>query len=270
MGASFWPEKEGRARANKTLLSVPGLFFRLNRGLIIGCLLAYLILGAAYGSIYGELETFIKDNETMRQMFAYTGVKVEESFTSIIMLAMIMLVCILPIALVNMLFREEKNLRLNQIQATKVKRCQLYWTTIILAGTAASVGTALAALGLGGAALGVMEASTMTLASFFASAFNLLPSVFFFIGLGALCLGFFPRLAKALYIYLTYSFLLNYYGDVLDLPKWLINTSPQSWLAKVPLEAFKLNSFILVSLISMLMMLIGYYGYKKRDMLEES
>ena len=37
------------------------------------------------------------------------------------------------LALVNKLFSEEKNLHLSQIHATKVRRSQLYWSSITLA-----------------------------------------------------------------------------------------------------------------------------------------
>src|SRR5690606_20196890 len=35
MGAGYLPEREGRASAKKSLLSVPGLFTRLNKGVIM-------------------------------------------------------------------------------------------------------------------------------------------------------------------------------------------------------------------------------------------
>ncbi len=270
MGAGYLPEGEGRENARKSLLSVPGLFLKLNQGIIISWLFTFLILGVAYGTIYGDMGTFIEGNEILQQMFSHSGFTIEESFTSTIMMVMVGLVAILPIAVVNKLFAQERNLYLSQIYGTKVKRCQFYWTSIILAVIMSIVGICLSAGGLGFTALSAMKDDAMQTLDFFAAGFNLLPSVLFFLSLAALALGWVPRLGRAIYVYLVYSFLLNYFESLLDLPKWFIKTAPQSWLPKVPMEEFSLISFVLVTLISILLTLIGSFGYQRRDMVERA
>lgn len=156
MGAGYLPEREGRESAKKSLLSVRGLLIKINKGVIIGWLIAFVIMGAAYGSIYGDMQTFLESNEMMQQMFTQSGVSIEESFTSTIMMVMIGLVSILPIAIVNKLFSEERSLHLSQLYVTKVSRSQWYWTSIILATFAGVIGVLLAAVGLGGTAISVM------------------------------------------------------------------------------------------------------------------
>src|SRR5699024_9980151 len=156
MGSGYLPEREGRANAKKSLLSVRGLFIKINKGTIISWLIAFVIMGAAYGSIYGDMQTFLESSEMVKQMFTHAGVSIEESFTGTIMMIMIGLVSILPIAIVNKLFSEESRLHLSQLYATKVTRSQLYWTSIGLAVLAGFVGILLAAGGLGGTAMNAM------------------------------------------------------------------------------------------------------------------
>ncbi|HHV39299.1 MAG TPA: tetronasin resistance protein [Tepidimicrobium sp.] len=268
MGAGYLPQKEGRAEAKKSLLSVPGLFIRLNRGIIISWLIAFIILGAAYGAIYGDIESFIDSNELIQQMFAHSGVSIEESFTGTIMMVMAALVAILPIAIVNKLFSEERGLYLSQIYGTKVRRSQLYWTSVTLAIGVAIIGILFAAGGLGGAAISVMEDSSMDIFDFLAIGYNLLPIVLFFTALAALTLGWMPRLGKVIYGYLTYSFFLNYFEGMLDLPEPLLKTIPQSWIPNMPMEDFDIGIFIIMTGLSILLMLIGYLGYSRRDMIE--
>lgn len=270
MGAGYIPEKEGRANARKSLLSVHGLFIRLSKGLIISWLLAFLLLGAAYGSIYGDMQTFLESNELIGQMFLYAGFSMEESFTGTIMMVMIGLVTILPISIVNKLSSEERSLHLSQIYGTKVKRSQLYWTSVILAIIVAIFGILLSALGLGGTALSVMKNGSMDIFDFLAYAYNILPAVLFFTSLAALALGWMPSLGKVVYVYLIYSFMLNYFEGLLNLPSWIIGTAPLNWLPKMPMEDFSISVFIIVSTISVLFMIIGYLGYNRRDMLEGS
>ncbi|WP_281426296.1 tetronasin resistance protein [Paenibacillus agaridevorans] len=269
MGAGYLPEREGRGSAKKSLLSVHGLFIKLNKGVTVSWLIAFVIMGAAYGSIYGDMQTFIEGNELMSQMFTISGVSLEEAFTGTIMMVMMGLVSILPIAIVNKLFLEEVRLHLSQLYSTRVTRAKLYWTSVGLAAIAAVVGILLAAGGLGGTAISAMGGSSlMKLGDFIAAGYNFLPSVLFFIGLAALALGWAPRLGKAVYVYLGYSFVLNYFEGILDLPEWFSKTAVQSWLPRMPVESFDAAAFIAITVISIAMMVIGYIGYHKRDMVE--
>ena len=88
LGAGYLPERKGRASAKKSLLSVPGLFLRLSKGVLIGWLIGFAVLGAAYGSLYGDMQGFLESNEILKQMFTYAGVSIEDSFTATIMVVM--------------------------------------------------------------------------------------------------------------------------------------------------------------------------------------
>ena len=95
MGAGYFPERVGRAHAKHSLLSVRGLLLRINRGVIISWLIGFVMMGLAYGSIYGDMGTFLSSNELIEQMFTQAGVSIEESFTSSIMEVLILLTMIL-------------------------------------------------------------------------------------------------------------------------------------------------------------------------------
>jgi ABC-2 type transport system permease protein len=269
MGAGYLPEREGRETAKKSLLSVPGLFIRINKGVMISWMIAFVIMGAAYGSIYGNMQTFLGSNEMMSKMFTLSGVSIEASFTGTIMMVMIGLVSILPIAIVNKLFSEEGRLHLSQLYSTKVTRTKLYWTSVILAIVAGVVGILLASGGLGGTAISAMgDRSSMNMGDFIAAGYNFLPSVLFFTGLAALALGWAPILGKIVYVYLGYSFALNYFGGILNLPEWFSKTAVQSWIPRMPVDKFDGATFMTITLISIALMVFGYIGYHKRDMVE--
>ena len=269
LGAGYLSPKEGRGSAKQSLLSVRGLLFRLNRGVILSWFIAYAIIGAAYGSIYRDMQSFLESNDILKQMFTQQGVTIEESFTGTISMVLTGLVSILPIAIVNKLFSEERSLRFSQLYATKVTRGQLFWTCIGIAIFCSIIGIFFASGGLGSTAMVVMNhSSTMDLVDFFAVGYNLFPSVLFFIGLAALVLGWSPRLGKGIYLYLGYSFILNYFQNILDLPDWLLKTAIQSWLPQMPMEKFEISSFVIITMLSFVLMVVGYLGYRRRDLLE--
>ena len=265
----YLPEWEGRAHAPKSLLSVFGLLFRLNRGIIISWLIGFAVLGAAYGSIYGDMQSFLESNELMEAMFTQSGTSIEASFTATIMMVMMGMTAILPIALVNKLGAEESRQHLSQLFSTKVSRLQFYGWTIFLAVVSGALGILASAGGLGASALSVMsDKTTMTMSDFLQAGFNFFPVILFFTGLAGLVLGFVPALGKLLYVYLGYSFALSYFGGILDLPDWLSQTSALNWPSQMPIQDFDTTAFLVVLGVSFVLLVLGLLGYQKRDLKE--
>lgn len=148
-------------------------------------------------------------------------------------------------------------------------RRELYWTSIWIAIFSGLVGILLSTLSLGGSAIVAMgESASIDIATFLKAGFNHLPSMLFFIGLAAFTLGWIPRAGKIIYVYLCYSFMLNYFAGILDLPNWFLKTAIQSWIPMIPMEDFDIAIFITLTVLGIVMMMIGFIGYKRRDMLE--
>lgn len=108
--------------------------------------------------------------------------------------------------------------------------------------------------------------SPMNIGDFISAGYNFLPSVLFFTGLAALTLGWAPKLGKVIYVYLGYSFGLNYFGGIIDLPEWFSKTAVQSWIPRMPIDQFEVGTFITITVIAIAMVVFGYIGYSKRDM----
>ncbi|WP_125566350.1 ABC transporter permease [Companilactobacillus insicii] len=271
MGSGYIPEFQGKSHANITMLSVPGFLLRINRGISISWLLAFAIMGAAYGSIYGDMQEFLNSSPLVKQMFTMSGHSIEESFTSTIMMVMVVMATILPIVIINKLFTEESHARLSQIFSTKVTRAKLYWTTICLAIIMGTLGIMISSLSLGETALSSMDSkSVMDLSEFVKAGLNFFPAVLFFIGLAGITLGWIPKLSKIVYVYLTYAFMLNYFGGILDLPDWFNKTAIQSWIPRMPISKFDGATFATITIISVVMIITGYVGYRNRDLVEGS
>lgn len=270
MGAGYIPQKEGRMGAKKSLLSTFGLLFRLNRGSIISGFIGLFILAGAYGSIFGDMQTFLESSEIIKQMFTISGVSIEKSFTSTLIFVMAVLVAILPIVIVNRLYTEETRGRLSQIYSTKVKRSKLYFTTVILATLCGVIGLLLSSLGLALTALTAMASTDLTIQTIIYAGLNFVPSILFFVGLSSLALGFAPKLGKAVYIYLAYSFIINYFGKIISMPKWVPKTTIHSYIPLMPVDNFCIVKFAVISVISCVLIILGFVGYNKRDMYESA
>ena len=270
MGSGYLPERAGRKRVSPLLLSIPGLLVRLNRGVILGWVVTFAVLGATYGSIYGDMDAFLSGNELIRMMFTISGVAAESAFSSTILVVLGGLTAIVPIVLINRLFSEETGGRLAQLSAAKVTRASLYWHTVLLAVVSAAIALAAASAGLGGAAVSVLPACSLSFADFLAAGMNYLPAVLFFASLAALALGWRPALGKAVYGYLAYCIALNYFQGLLQLPGWLSKTAVLSWIPRMPVDAFDPAAAAGITAAGAALLVLGCVGYCRRDMCERN
>src|SRR5699024_2425166 len=251
---------------NKTLLSIPGLFFKLNKATIISWLIAFLFLGAAYGSIYGDMQTFIESNEMDQQMFTQSGSTMEESFTGTIMMVLIGLVSILPVVIINKLFAEENRSHLSQMVATKVTRAQLYWSSLGIAIFTGLLSILFAAGSLGGVAMTARDSSEeLIMNAFLAAGYNFYLDGLVLIGFAVLSLGWVVQLLKVVYVYLFYVFMIYYFEGLLVFSDWLFNTAVHSWIPQRPMVSFGTFTFAIIIEICISFMVMGNFGYSSRD-----
>ncbi|GMA08336.1 ABC transporter permease [Tetragenococcus halophilus subsp. flandriensis] len=271
INTGYLPENQGKTKASRSLLSVLGLFFRLNRGIIISWFLVFIFLGVAYGSIYGDLQVFVESNEFIAEIFSFEESSIEDHYTKTIIMVLVSLVSILPIIIINRLFTEERQLRLNQLFSTKVTRARFYWTNIILGIFTGFIGVGLVSGFLGVTGLTVMKGggnSSITFSDFLATGYNQLTTLLFIAGLTAILLGWLPKLSVLPYIYLGYSTIINF-GNLVTFPKWMENVAIQTWIPDMPTEDFNGTIFIIIIGISLVMIVIGYIGYNRRNLIEE-
>lgn len=269
LGAGFIPERQGRAHAKKSLLSVLGLLWKQNKGMTISWLVGFVAMGAAYGAIYGDMQSFLESNELMKQMFTQTGESLEATFTATIMMVLVSLVFILPIAMINKTFQGENRGYFTQLYASKMTFRKLYLVTLSLAFFVGVVGLFLTGLSLGFTGEASQNfAGSLSLGDFLKAAFNFLPALVFFMGLNGFLLGFAPRLGKLSYLYLGYGFFMSYFAGILNLPDWLQKTALQNWFAAVPAEKMDLLPWVLILLLGLALSCGGLLGYEKRDRIE--
>nr|WP_252893019.1 hypothetical protein [Lentilactobacillus otakiensis] len=66
--------------------------------------------------------------------------------------------------------------------------------------------------------------------------------------------------------YLGISFLITYFGNLMDLPKWALKISPFYWTKKVPIESINATPLMWMLAIAVVLIVIGFVGYKNRDL----
>lgn len=265
--ASYLPTPKGKATANALLLSVSGWLHHVNGLLILSWYVGYLVLGAAYGSIYGQIDTFISSNHILKQMFAQNQQNILDAFTAMIMIVLAALSLILPLLLIQRLANEEKKQRLAQLLALPISRSHLYWVNTFWVILYGSIGLIIGGFALASAAyFSLGKVYSASIQHILIATFHQLPLMLFFIGAMSLCFGWLPQLSGVIYGYLGYSFVLAYFQSLLHLPKWLVKTSAFHFLADYPLHAIRWLPSLLVGVLGLGFILIGWLGFSKRNL----
>ncbi|NMH74686.1 ABC transporter permease [Bacillus sp. RO2] len=265
LGSGFIPTKPGKRFASRFLKSPFGLAFRLQRTGIIAWAIGMFILGASYGSVLGDLETFFSSNDMLTQMLPpVEGYTLTEQFMTMLMAIISMLCTIPPIMFLLKLKGEEKRGHLEPILARSVSRSKLLGSYMLLSLIFGFIMLTLAILGLWVAADSVMD-DPISLQSFLKAGLVYLPALWIMTGIGVAIIGLKPKLTGLTWLVLGYSFFVVYLGGMLKLPDWMANLSPYGHIPQIPVEEINYLTLATLSLIAIILMIVGFFGFRNRD-----
>lgn len=266
LGSSTIAPKKGKTKASKCLATPLGFFFYLNRSTIISWLLADGVIALMYGSIYGDIDTFVSSNKLISQMFANNSTTLINSFTSLIMVVTIAIGLVMPLVVVHKVQFETNKERLGYLLVQRVSRLKVYYSSLILALFFGTLAILINGFCLGIAATSSMQANNgKFITTCIKASLNQWPLVCLFVGLMLLSLSLPIFVGWLVYGLLGYSFCVTYFAVLLDLPKWMMHTSLFNVLAKMPMEKFDLMSFAILTGIGILAMLLGGILYTRKE-----
>ncbi|UMZ74379.1 ABC transporter permease [Natranaerofaba carboxydovora] len=265
LGAGFIPSKPGRKTATAFLQGPLGLGLRLQRTAIIAWAVGMLLLGASYGSVFGDLETFFVDNEIIQQMLPPSeGYSLTEQFLTMLMSVIAIFATVPPLIMILKLRGEEKQERTENLLTRAVPRTKLMGSFFAISIVTGFIMLFLTVVGLWSAGSAVME-DPISFSTTFGAAMVYLPSMWMMIGIAVLLIGILPQGTSFIWLYLGYSFLVVYLGGLLDFPEWLANLSPYGIVPQLPIEEMNYLSLLIVTAISIVLTIVGFMGYNKRD-----
>jgi ABC-2 type transport system permease protein len=265
-GQGMLPARGGRAHASILLRGELGLAWRLSRSTIIAWAVVAFVFAAAYGSVFNSISVFAGDNE-MYKMMLTGGMTFTDIINPIIaMLTLIMsIIAAIPVAQVALkLVAEEGRGRMEQLLAKSVSRYYLVVCYIAITFILAFVLQLLTALGMWIASSSVMS-DPIAFEVFFACAMNFLPAVLVFAGLGLFFIGVAPKARMVIWVYLTYSFIVTYFGDMVGIAKWAQNISVFALLPRYPAQAIEPGIIIALCVVAVALAAVGITTYRRRD-----
>jgi ABC-2 type transport system permease protein len=267
-GRGLVPERRGRAHASALLRGEWSLALRQLRGLVLAWVVTCLILSAAYGSVMGDMNSFIENNEMYQMLMGVTPGMTSADLTdpviSMLMLIMAIIATIPVVSVINHLVAEERRGRLEQLLAKTVLRPYLFAGYLLVAVVAAVLTQLANALGFWLVATATLP-EALDLGMVLTTCFNYLPAQLAFAGLAALLAGLLPRLTGLTWAYLVYAFMSFYLGRMVDIPEAALKASPFGILPAYPTQ--DIDPLVTVALLAAfaLLSIAGALAWRRRD-----
>ena len=273
VGAGLRPPRRGRTTASGALTRPLGFALRLQRGVLAGFAAGMLVFGLMYGSVLGEAEEMIADNERLRRTIEDLGGGVAESFASAIMSMLAIVAACLSVLAVLRARAEETARRAEPVLATALSRAR--WAGSHLA-VALAGGTAV--MLLGGFGFGVAGALTAggtgpdpgldtgLLWRLTSASLAYAPALWVISGLTLLLFGWLPRLSAAAWLLPAYAFVTVYLGELIDMPDPLAWLSPLGHVPRVPAAGLTWTPLLVMTALAAALCCAGLAGFRRRDL----
>ncbi|MDO5741186.1 MAG: hypothetical protein Q4P07_13670 [Ornithinimicrobium sp.] len=267
-GSGLRAVRPGRDRAAASLLSVGGLAWRLQWGTLVGWTLGLGIFAVAMGSLSGSFASMLKDVPQLEVIFRRMGQGAEQLIDAffVAMLGIVsVIIAILAVMLWQRLATEERRGHAELVLSTAVPRTRYAVSHLLIAALAP-----VALLALVGALLSAPEAmsrgSAAILGQVVGAALALAPGGLLILSLAVALHGWVPRLDWLVWVVVGWSLFMVWVGTTLGLPTWLTQLTPWAPLPKLPVDPMSWTPVIAMTLLSVAVMVLGLWGYRRRDL----
>ena len=266
MDRGFIPVRPGRGAASRLLASPLGFAFRLVKTSVIIWAVVMFSLGASYGSIFADIETFVSESELYQMLIGVSAeFSVPEMFVSMVT-AIMALVCAVPVVVTALRpLGEEAKRRSEHVLSrgvSRVKYVACYVFISLLSGALFQFATA---LGLFTAISAVID-DPPSFGFLLKANLLFLPAIWTTAGLAVLAAGLTPKAAGFVWAYYGYSFFAAFVGRMLDLPKWAENLTPFNFIPQLPADEIRVPVLVALTAIAACTTAAGIFFYGKRDM----
>jgi ABC-2 type transport system permease protein len=265
-GAGLLPERPGPPTAAPALGRPLGLALRLQRGTLIAWAIGLGLLGIVYGAVAEGIEDLLEDNAQLREILARAGgVELVDSFYASSLLILALIGTGFTIQSTLRAHGEETAGRAAAVLATATSRASFAGSHLAVA-LAGSV-VLLVAGGLGeGVGVALSTGDVGELPRLIGASLAHLPAMWVLGGVAALVFGFAPRAVMLVWGAFAICFFLAMFGDLLDVPGWMLDLSPFSHIPDVPATDLTLAPLIFLTLIAAALIAAGLTGFRHRDL----
>lgn len=267
VGRGMWPERGGRPRAGRALLSTTGLAWRLQRGALIGWAVALLAFGLVFGSLTEQIQDVQGGARDWWTSTGGTDAIVDAYRVSIIQMVG-MFVAVYVVQILLRMRVDEAGGTLEPVLAAGVTRTRWVMGHVLNAVAGAVVLLLVFAVTMGLAAGPVLGAPVTQVGEMTAAAMVQVPGTLVLGAAVVAVAGLVPRWAvPTSWTLLLASFVAGpMFGETLGLPQGVQDLSPFTHVPKAPAVDVTATPLILLSLVALALAVVGTVAVRRRDL----
>jgi len=285
--------RRGRAYGSSLMRSPFGLSFKLLRTAIIVWIAGMFTLGAAYGTVVGEVDQFMASNDLWQQLMigpagieilrdaGYTAEQILELIRTAVAaegytlteLYMSTITNIMGVFTLVPLFifmlrakAEEKDIRAELILAAPVSRFRYLAGYAVIAFASAIVIQIVLAVGLYSVGISVLaNPDELSLGFLLTANLIYIPAQWLMLGVAVLLIGLLPKATGFVWGYFTLALFLMFFGRMNIFPEWLQKLTPFGYVPQIPMDDISYLTLGVLVAIGAVLTAAGFFFYSKRD-----
>ncbi len=267
LGAGLLATGVGSTRAPRHLRTPFALAFRLERGAILGWSGALFVLGALYGGLTNSVQSSLGDldNDLVIDALGGDPTQMVNGYLATCVLFNAYVVLCYAVVAAHRLVIEERDGRAEVALAATVSRPR--W---LLASFATALLGALVALAAAGIGMGTTAALVTGQAGHFRDVLSgtlyYLPAIAVLLGVAVVGFALRPAWLNLAWIAVVFAMVTGYLGFALDLPDPVMDLSPLSHIAQVPLETQEPLPLVMLTAIAAALLAIALVRFRSRDL----
>lgn len=246
------------------------LAFLNMRTMIVSWLIGLFVIGLTYGSVFGDLEMMVSDNEMLSAAVEAGAIDDPILFFINMILIITTVIAVIPsLMIIGRILKEENSARLEVVNSgtllNKLSRGRVLVIHYIISLVVGFFAMVLTTLGMYLASLNVDDLQ-IDLGGYFMASLNYSSVIVCAVGLGVLLLGLSNRLFKLIWLYTGCLFFVAYLGNLVELDDIFHMLTPFHYLNNVPIEDMDWSGFAGVIGIGILLFTAGWILFRKRDL----
>jgi ABC-2 type transport system permease protein len=267
VGAGLLAQRTGPAEGSASLRSPFALAWRLQRGVLIGWVVAMAVSGAVLGGAAKGIGDATGLSEQMNEVLIRMGGRASLADTFLAACFGIMgFVCAAYTVQATMRLRAEETAgRVEPLLATPVGRTSWVFSHVVFAWLGTAVLLVAAGAGAGLAYGGQIGDVGGQLGRSIGASLVQLPAAWVLAGLGLALFGLAPRLAGLTWAALIACAVLLELGALFGLSQWIVDVSPFSHVPKLPGAAFTATPLLWLAVVAVALAAAGLTGFRRRD-----
>ncbi len=267
VGAGLIDQRPGPEVAASSLLSPLGLAWRLQRNTLAWWCVGIAFMGATYGSVLSEIESFIEEMESMRDVLEQMGMTGEAIRDGFLTLILSMIALIAGAGVIQSMLRprgEELAGRAEPVLAGHVSRTGWLGAHLVLTVLAAPVFMVVAALSVAASDAAITGQLT-DLGGVVGAALVRTPALWAVAGVGVLLYGLAKEYTLGVWAAFALTAFVFLFGELVRLPDMALNLSPLRHVTHLPGGDQGGLALVVLSLIGLTTFAGGMALFTRRD-----